>query len=719
MTIAMVDDEVISVSRTRAERIIASITLTNLSAPAALGVIAGLIAASWAVAYFLGGGIRVAPNWFYVPIFLAALRFGPLGALTAGLVSTYIAGPLLPADVATNTTQTMSDWISRGIFFVLIGQLVALLFVRVQRLATRREYQLQATVELSAIELAAREVRFSALVYNSSDLVTIIDSDGTIVFQSPSVTRILGWDEEHWQGRSILEALNETDQPLWSTIVEVLIEDSAEMTVEWKVRHANGSWRHLQTIVTNLTHEPSVGGFVLNSRDITDQKALEEQLRHQAFHDPLTGLANRAYFTEQLEQALRRRNRVGGGLALLFIDLDKFKIVNDLHGHALGDELLKQTAKRLRATLRDADAIARLGGDEFAILFEAVAIGSYPRSAAERITKAFAEPFSVGSTEIFLTVSVGISVDELGNESADDLLRSADLAMYSAKVKNEGGIEVFTSGMHSKILQRMQIEADLRRALSEHEFEVHYQPIIDNSSGTMEAVEALIRWNHPERGLVMPCDFIPVAESSAICVQVGAWMLEHACLEFMALTRELKGGGQVGLSVNVAARQLRDPTLFETVCAAAATAGLDPRQLTLEITESTIMEDLEMAVDVLNQLRTVGVKIAIDDFGTGNSSLSLLNSIPIDTLKIDRTFIMDVTKRPEPAQLLRAILQLAVDFGFHTVAEGVEEMDQHHLLTLLGCQATQGFYFARPQPVAQLLSLLRGGTSLARPTTSK
>jgi diguanylate cyclase (GGDEF)-like protein/PAS domain S-box-containing protein len=697
-------------SKSRLDQILAAVTLANLPAPAAFAVIAVLTAVSWVAAYYLGGGTNVAPHWFYIPVFLAGLRFGPVGALVTAVISTFVAGPLLPADVSTNTPQALSDWVSRGIFFVVIGQFVTALFGGVRRLSTR-EAHLATEVKLGTAELQAREARFSALVQNASDLVTIVDTDATISFQSPSVERILGWDEQRSLGTNLLDAIHSSDKQQWHSIVDFLTEESGEMVVDWRVHHADGSWRHLQTVVTNLIHEPSVGGLVLNSRDVTDQKVLEDQLRHQAFHDTLTGLANRALFTEQLDQAMRRRGRIGGGVALLFIDLDKFKTVNDLHGHALGDELLKQTAERLRATLRDADAIARLGGDEFGVLFEGVALDSYPRSAAERLVASFAEPFRIDSSEVFVTASIGMALDESGTETAEDLLRNADLAMYAAKAKGEGGYEVFASGMHSRILDRMQVEADLRRALTDDEFQVYYQPIIDHSSGAIGGVEALIRWNHPERGLVMPDQFIGVAEPSGIIVEIGDWMLQHACREFVDLTQDVVDGDRLGLSVNLSARQLRDPTLFDTVCAAAASAGLDLERLTLEITESSIMEDVESAVRILTRLRAVGVKIAIDDFGTGYSSLSLLNEIPVDTLKIDRAFVIDVANRPEPARLIRAILTLASDFGFRTVAEGVEELDQHLLLQELGCEASQGFYFARPQPAGQLLELLKQDAS--------
>jgi diguanylate cyclase (GGDEF)-like protein/PAS domain S-box-containing protein len=688
------------------DRLIAWVTLVDLPAWAAVLVIAGSIGVSWLAAFYLGGGTNVAPHWFYIPVFMAGLRFGWFGALVAGVVSMFVAGPLLPADSATGAPQALSDWVSRGIFFILIGQFVTALFGGVRRLS-RQETLLAAEVELGATELATREARFSALVQNSSDLVMIVDPAATVLFQSPSVERVLGWDAERTLGTPFVTAIHDSDQERWRTLVDFLSEDfGRERVVEWRVRHDDGSWRFLQTFVTNLLDEPSVGGLVLNSRDITEQKALEEQLRHQAFHDELTGLANRALFSEQLEQAVRRRSRIGAGLALLFIDLDDFKTVNDLHGHGLGDNLLKQVAERLKAALRDADAVARLGGDEFAVLFEGVAVDSRPRSAVTRLLESFAEPFRVGSSEVFVTASVGMALDDSGGESAEDLLRNADLAMYAAKTKNRGGYEVFSPAMHSIILERMQVASDLQRALDQDEFQVYFQPIVDGT-GTIDGAEALIRWNHPKRGLVLPGEFIPVAETSPIIVAIGNWMLHHACQEFAAATRAAADGERLGLSVNLSTRQLNDPALPDTIASALANAGLNAARLTLEITESTIMENVASTIRVLTQLRNTGVKIAIDDFGTGYSSLSLLSEIPLDTLKIDRAFVTDIAKRSEPAQTIRAILLLAADLGLHTVAEGVEELDQHQLLQKLGCQASQGFYFARPQPAAQFLELFQ------------
>jgi len=570
--------------------------------------------------------------------------------------------------------------------------------------------RLETRVEIGTAELRAREARFSALVQNSSDLVTVVDQDSMILFQSASVERSLGWRAENTLGTSLVEAIHEADRQHWHSIADVLGKNpGGEVIAEWRVRHADGPWHFLQSVVTNRMDEPSVGGFVLNSRDISDQKALEDQLRHEAFHDPLTGLANRALFGEHLDQALRRRSRIGGGLALLFVDLDSFKSVNDLYGHAIGDELLKQMAERLERTHRDADTIARLGGDEFALLFEGVALDSYPQAAAERLIESLGEPFRIGSTDVSITASLGMAVDESGTETAEDLLRNADLAMYAAKTKNKGRYEIFSSSMHSKILSRMQVESDLRRAIDQSEFEAYYQPIVDFRSNAI-GCEALIRWNHPKRGIVMPTEFIGVAEDSEMILQIGRWMLERACQEFSAMTQHVVGGEHLSLSVNLSTRQLSDPTLVDVVLGALAGAHLDAKRLTLEITESTIMEDLASAIAIIERLRSLGVHIAIDDFGTGHSSLSLLSHIPVDTLKIDRAFVADIGLRPKPIRLIRAVLLLANDFGLGTVAEGVETLDQLHVLQELGCEAAQGFYISKPKPAKQLAAMLQGGS---------
>ncbi len=558
-------------------------------------------------------------------------------------------------------------------------------------------HRLEDKVKMSIVELRAREARFSALVQNSSDVVSVVDEHGTISFQSLSVQRVLGWDPESSVGSSLLSMLHPSDQPRWAAVVErVLASPKSEVSTEWKLRHADGSWRSFQTIVTNLFDEPSVRGLVLNSRDVTEQKALEDQLRHQAFHDPLTGLANRALFSEHLDHAVRRRIRSGAGLSVLFIDVDDFKAVNDLRGHALGDKLLAKVAQRLEETLRDADLIARLGGDEFAVLLETEPVDPHPCVVAGRLIEAFSRPFEMSSTEIHARVSIGVAIDDAGGETSEELIRNADLAMYAAKIRGKGTYEVYSPEMHSIILDRMQTESELRRALEREELVVFYQPIVDVATKNVIDVEALVRWDRGAEGLVMPGDFIDVAEASGLIVPLGAWVLNRACQDMMALSEKSGMPKNLGLSVNLSPRQLADPSLLLTVREALDESGLEPHRLTLEITESSIMQNTPRTCEVLAQLRALGVKTAIDDFGTGYSSLGSLRDIPLDILKIDRSFIIDISTSQESVRLAKTILQLADDFNLRTVAEGIEQSDQLATIANLGCDSVQGFYLGKP-----------------------
>jgi len=576
-------------------------------------------------------------------------------------------------------------------------------------------HRLEARVKMSIVELRAREARFSALVQNSSDVVSVVDEHGTVSFQSHSVQRVLGWDPDTAAGSSLLSMLHPTDQPRWAAVVErVMSSPKSECVAEWRLRHADGSWRSFQSVVTNLFDEPSVRGLVLNSRDITDQKALEDQLRHQAFHDPLTGLANRALFSEHLEHAVRRRIRSGTGLAVLFIDVDDFKAVNDLRGHALGDKLLSRVGLRLEEALRDADLIARLGGDEFAVLLETEPVDPHPCVVASRLIEAFTEPFVMGTSEVFARVSIGVAIDDAGGESAEELLRNADLAMYAAKISGKGTYEVYTPEMHSIILDRMETEAELRRALEREELVVYYQPIVDVATRTVVDLEALVRWDRGEAGLAMPSDFIDVAETSGLIVSLGAWVLNRACNDMHSFFEQSGGPkSQLGLSVNLSPRQLSDPNLIVTVREALESSGLDAARLTLEITESTIMQNTPRTCEVLAQLRGLGVKIAIDDFGTGYSSLGSLRDIPLDILKIDRTFVTDISTSDESIRLAKTILQLADDFHLRTVAEGIEEVEQLTALEGLGCDSVQGFYLGRPMAPQDLARVLQSGLAAA------
>jgi len=572
--------------------------------------------------------------------------------------------------------------------------------------------RLVVKVQRGSEELQAREQRFAALGRHSSDPITIVDPAGIILFQSPSVERVLGWDPEATAGGCLLDMMEPADREQWPDLLTQLLSDpTAEVTAEWRMRHSDGSSRFLQSVLTNLLNEPSVSGLVLNSRDVTAQKALEEQLRHQAFHDPLTGLANRALFREHLNNAVRRRGRSGVSLGVMFVDLHNFKAVNNLHGNARGDEILKEVGDRLKVGVRDADVIARVGGDEFAVLLEGPADGFDPDAAAGRLVECFALPFGEGTNQVVVQVNIGVAVGGDDAESEQELLRNADLAINAAKAVGAGSYVRFTSALHQQILDRMQIESELRRALARNELRLYYQPVVSLSSGEIQGVEALIRWAHPERGLVAPGVFITVAESSGLIVTIGEWVLRQACRDLPMMTRS--AGRALRMSVNVSARQLSHPGFEDMVQQTLRDSNVDPAQITLEITESLLVEDMAGKSDLLARLRLQGLRIAIDDFGTGYSSLSSLRDMPIDTLKIDKSFIDGIALNRGSARLAQTIIHLAKDLGLGIVAEGAEKLEQVEMLRSLGCELVQGYYFSKPVPPHDLERLLRDGIGVS------
>jgi diguanylate cyclase (GGDEF)-like protein len=422
--------------------------------------------------------------------------------------------------------------------------------------------------------------------------------------------------------------------------------------------------------------------------------ALEERLVHDSLHDPLTGLANRVLFRQRVEHALTRAAR-GDRVAVLFLDLDNFKAVNDSLGHAEGDTLLEGVSARLRQATRGCDTAARLGGDEFGVLLEGLAHEIDALVVVDRITTALRRPIRLQGREVLVGASIGVAHVEIG-QSVDEVLRNADLAMYRAKAAGRGGHVVFEPGMHAAVVERIELEADLRQALDRNEFRLLYQPIVELDSGKMIGVEALIRWEHPTRGLMSPMTFIPIAEETGLIVPIGRWLLLEACRQARDWQGDIVDGSAPTLSVNISGRQLIEASLAADVADALATSGLEPESLILEITESVLMQDTDTTLETMHQLKALGVRLAIDDFGTGYSSLSYLQRFPIDVLKIDKAFIDGVARGGSDAVLARTIVTLAGMLDLSTVAEGVERADQRTHLVALGCARGQGFLFDRP-----------------------
>ena len=605
-----------------------------------------------------------------------------------------VAVPMVGAAVARSTTQLR--------VMIVVGAGVTWLLLR----ATERN---RWSAEVARAEIAS-QARFAAFVQRSSDVVTVVDDHNIIRYQSPAVARVFGYSPTENLGVDLRELLHPEDRRrVFGLILAAQEQGRDTELVECRVRHVDGSWRHAETAVSSLLNDPDVRGVILNTRDISERKALEEALAHQAFHDSLTKLANRALLKDRIDHALARAARRGRPLAVMLLDLDGFKAVNDSLGHDAGDELLVAVAGRLMECVRPTDTAARLGGDEFAVLIEDLASPGDYAVVATRVLESLQPAFHIHGKDIFVRGSIGIAMCGGGENTADELLRNADVAMYMAKAEGKNRFELFNPSMHSAMLERLDIEADLRRAVERQEFVLHYQPTVVLQTGRIAGVEALVRWNHPERGLVPPLEFIGIAEDTGLIVAIGEWVLREACRQTRQWHLEHSTEPPLRISVNLSARQLQQDGLVRMVEDVLADTGLDPSTLTLEITESAVMNDHVTTIVRLNQLKALGVRIAVDDFGTGYSSLSYLRRFPIDVLKIDRSFVDGVADGPQKRALLRTIVDLGRTLNLETVAEGIEQPEELQQLRSLDCELGQGYYFARPLDAESVEELLTRG----------
>jgi diguanylate cyclase (GGDEF)-like protein/PAS domain S-box-containing protein len=675
-------------------------------------------------------------------------------------------------------------------------------------------------------------LRFRSLVQHSSDVVSIVDARGVVSYCSPSVHEVLGFDPSEQESFEIIHRLVHPDDEahVLQAIGNMLRTPGSSVEIECRVRHADGGWRVVDNILTNLLHDPLVSGFVMNTRDVTakrevesalhrreasfrllfednpepmwvydretlrflevntaavdkygwsaaefkrmritdirpeedrervirnvrerggdlrrtgpwrhllangreiqvemashaldfagrpaalvlafdvtEQVALQAELKHAAFHDSLTGFANRALFHDRVDHALDVSRRHAHEVAVLFADLDAFKTVNDGLGHAVGDALLVGVAERFAECLRPGDTIARLGGDEFGVLLEDVTEPSAAITVAQRLLRSLEDPFDLTGTETFVTASVGIRLSDGATMSAGTLLRDADAAMYAAKSTGNGRYRLFESAMHRTAKADLELRADLQRALQRHQLVMYYQPVVALGSGQVQGFEALIRWQHPERGLVMPAVFVPAAEETGLIAPIGRFALHEACAQARTW-HDNHPGAPLSMAVNVSVRQLRGTELVDDVRDALEASGIEPRSLVLEITESTLVDDVDDVVRQLTALKQLGVRIAVDDFGTGYSSLSYLRRLPIDVLKIDRSFVEGVVgSGAEGATVVRSIVDLAHGLGLATVAEGIEDPAQLDQLRRTGCDVGQGYLLARPEDAANVSALL-------------
>jgi diguanylate cyclase (GGDEF)-like protein/PAS domain S-box-containing protein len=565
---------------------------------------------------------------------------------------------------------------------------------------------LERRVAERAAELHATERYYRALVQHSSDVMTVIDPELKIRYLSDSALDVFGYRASELQGRE-LSALGQAAARTLSEALELAMLAPEQITrVEWALNDASGRARHVESTITNLLADPDVQALVLNTRDQTDRVELQDQLRHQAFHDPLTGLPNRALLADRASQAFARSLRSGASLAVIAIDLDAFKLVNDNLGHQTGDQLLQEVAQRLEAAARPEDTVARMGGDEFVVLVDAIGSAEDALLVAQRLRDSLRLPFALAQGDHRITASIGVAVARASQNSFEELLSNADIAMYSIKASGKNALQLFQPDMHQAARERFRLQADLDKALERKEMWLCYQPEFDATGERLEGFEALLRWNHPSSGLIRPERFIPLAEESGAIVPIGRWVLAEAMRQTAVWERMNSHVTPIGISVNVSPVQLRAPSLIADVRDALKRSQLDPSRVVLEITEQSLIEDSHTATDVLHELKQLGVRLAIDDFGTGYASLAYLQSMPVDILKIDQTFVTSSSEDERSRELLEAIIGIGRTLSLVTVAEGIERQSQLTIVQNVGCDLVQGYLLGRPLRVQDAQQLI-------------
>ncbi|MCC6434755.1 MAG: EAL domain-containing protein [Acidimicrobiales bacterium] len=568
-----------------------------------------------------------------------------------------------------------------------------------------------------AAELATR--RFRSLVEHAPDVVLVVDDDDRVRYHAPAAARMLGCRPELLDGLPLRELVVAEDADALRVALErSRLPGSPPVAQRLRVATASGERRVLDAILTAGHGDASIGGLVLNARDVTESVSLQAELTHLAFHDRLTGLANRSLFNDRLAHALRRPGPSTTTIAVMFVDLDDFKVVNDTMGHAAGDQLLVDAANRIGLCLRAGDTACRLGGDEFAIILDNLANVADAQQLADRLLEALTLPFELAGQLRTVTASIGISTPPNQVTDCDlaieRLLLDADIALYHAKRAGKNQIVVFNPERHDTH-ERNRLRADLTDALRREDIEVYYQPIVDLDTNAVVGVEALARWTHAERGPIGPAEFIPIAEESGLIIQLGEQVLRRALSDLRAIAF-VSPGPPLGVAVNLSALQLRSPDAIDRAIAIIEASGHPPSSLTIELTESVLADD-PATLDALERLRSLGCRIAIDDFGTGFSSLSYLERLPIDVLKIDRPFTQRLGQGTARASLAHTIVELARNQHLITVAEGVETAEQADELRQLGCDRAQGYLLARPMPAAALQQFLLNAQA-APPATS-
>lgn len=562
---------------------------------------------------------------------------------------------------------------------------------------TIEQAELFEHLEAEAEALRRSEEHFRSLIEDAPDVIIIMDANGVIRYGSPAVERVLGYNPEELVGRVAFDLVHpEEVEKVRSLHAEIVHTHRPAWLVEIRCLHKDGSWRYLEITSKNMLEKPEVRGLVINARDVTERKLFEARLEHQALHDSLTGLPNRVLLINRLESSIARSHRNGLKVGLLYLNLDHFKYVNDSLGHDVGDEALVSIARRLLMCLRAGDTFARLGGDEFVVLLEDVAGLEEVVAVAKQITEVLQTSIDVRGHEVFVTTSIGVVLSASGADKPTDLLRDADNAMYRAKSAGGGSYELFNPSTHARALDRLDLEARLRKAIEREELEVYYQPMVSLSSGRIVGFEALVRWHHPERGLLNPGAFIQLAEETGLILSIDRWVLVEACRQARVWHHRYPQDPELVVSVNLSARQFDHPEIIDDIAYALNAARLEPSSLWVEITESWMMIDVESTIAMLSKLKALGVRVAIDDFGSRYSSFNYLRQFSVDMLKVDRPFVEGLGQDQRDEAIMRAMVMLSGSLDAVILAEGVETADQLKSLRDMGCGLVQGYYFSKP-----------------------
>ncbi|MCU1244227.1 MAG: sensor diguanylate cyclase/phosphodiesterase, partial [Acidobacteria bacterium] len=535
----------------------------------------------------------------------------------------------------------------------------------------------------------------------SMDGIGILDEHLQFTYLNDALAKLYGYrDTETLLGRPLFDLYETDEKERLVTQILPAVQQRGRWRGEANGKKRDGTVFPQEISITSI----DAGGVVCVVRDITERTYAEEQIKHLAYHDALTGLPNRLLFKDRLTVALSHAQRERTRLAILFLDLDRFKVINDSLGHNIGDQLLQAVAARVSSCVRESDTVARLGGDEFTLLLPNLLRSDDAAPIAQKILEAVRYPFHIEGREFFITTSIGISLYPEDGTDAETLIKNADTAMYQAKEQGRDNYQLFNAFVNAKALQRIALEHGLRRALQNDELEVHYQPIFDFRSGRITGMEALLRWNHPDMGVVPPAVFIPIAEATGTMVPIGLWAMRRACEQ--AKTWHDSGFRNLSLAVNLSVTQLQQADLVPRVHDVLAETGLPPRLLELEITESSAMQSPEGSIRTLYELKKLGIRISLDDFGTGHSSLSYLKRFPIDTLKIDQSFVRDITSDPDTAAIVTAIIAMAHSLRLKVIAEGVEFTDQANFLKRYGCDQMQGYLIRAPVPAWEFFEMI-------------